>query len=219
MSRPLIAVLSDFGLRDHYVAAMKGVALGICPEATLVDISHEIAPHDVLGGALELAASYSYFPAGSIFLVVIDPGVGSRRRAIAAEAGVYRFVVRRTRSLRAGRRLARQRHRPRGARPAGDHHRAASCSTPGPQRRRHRRRGDSSRSVRQPRDAGGPLELTVGGNPVSKVVSTYADAPNGELCALFGSSEDLEIALNGGSAASALTAGRGVPVRVRRARA
>jgi S-adenosylmethionine hydrolase len=93
MSRPLIALLSDFGLRDHYVAAMKGVVLGICPEATLVDISHDVAAHDVLGGALELAASYRYFPAGCIFLVVIDPGVGSRRRAIAVEAGVYRFVA------------------------------------------------------------------------------------------------------------------------------
>jgi S-adenosylmethionine hydrolase len=67
--------------------------------------------------------------------------------------------------------------------------------------------------------ADGPLELTVGGTPISKVVSTYADAPNGELCALFGSSEDLEIALNGGSAAAALAAGRGAVVQVRRVRA
>ena len=93
MARPLIALLTDFGLRDHYVGAMKGVVLGICPEATLVDISHDVAPHDVLGAALELAAAYRYFPPGTIFLVVVDPGVGSTRRGIAAEAGDYRFVA------------------------------------------------------------------------------------------------------------------------------
>jgi len=80
MARPIIALLSDFGSQDHYAGAMKGVVLSICPEATLVDISHDIAPHDILGGALQLAASYSYFPQGTVFLVVVDPGVGSKRR-------------------------------------------------------------------------------------------------------------------------------------------
>ena len=75
--RPVIALLSDFGSRDHYVGTMKGVILGICPEAALVDITHDIPPPDVLTGALELAASYRYFPAGTIFLAVVDPGVGS----------------------------------------------------------------------------------------------------------------------------------------------
>ena len=93
MARPVIALLTDFGTRDHYAGTMKGVALGICPDVTLVDISHEIEAHDVLGGALELAAAYRYFPAGTIFLVVVDPGVGSTRRGIAAETGDYRFVA------------------------------------------------------------------------------------------------------------------------------
>ena len=93
MSRPVIALLTDFGNRDHYAGTMKGVALGICPEATLVDISHEVAAGDVLAAALELAAAYRYFPGGSIFLVVVDPGVGSSRRGLAAEAGAYRFVA------------------------------------------------------------------------------------------------------------------------------
>src|SRR5881296_3465277 len=93
MARPVIALLTDFGSRDHYAGTMKGVALGICPDATLVDITHEVPPHDVLGGALELAACYRYFPAGTIFLVVVDPGVGSTRRGIAAEAGDYKFVA------------------------------------------------------------------------------------------------------------------------------
>src|SRR5215471_21292934 len=92
MARPIIALLSDFGLRDHYAGTMKAVALGICPDATLVDISHEVPPHDVLAGALELAACYRYFPGGTTFLVVVDPGVGSARRGIAADAGEYKFV-------------------------------------------------------------------------------------------------------------------------------
>ena len=91
--RPVVAFLTDFGVRDHYAGTMKGVVLGICPETTLVDISHDVPPHDVLSAALELAASYKYFPAGTVFLVVVDPGVGSARRPLAAEAGDYRFVA------------------------------------------------------------------------------------------------------------------------------
>ena len=64
MPKPLIALLSDFGARDHYTGVMKGVMLSICPDATLVDISHEIPAHDIPFAALELAATYKYFPAG-----------------------------------------------------------------------------------------------------------------------------------------------------------
>jgi len=91
--RPVIALLTDFGLHDHYVGAMKGVVLGICPDATLVDITHDIPPQDVTAGAIELAAAYRYFPAGTVFLCVVDPGVGSTRRPIAASAGGYLFVA------------------------------------------------------------------------------------------------------------------------------
>jgi S-adenosylmethionine hydrolase len=90
--RPVIALLSDFGLRDHYVASMKGTILGICPDASLVDITHEIPPQDVAAGALELAACCTAFPAGSIFLAVVDPGVGSGRRALAAAVNGRLFV-------------------------------------------------------------------------------------------------------------------------------
>src|SRR5207244_2039878 len=93
MARPVIALLTDFGVRDHYAGTMKGVILGICPDVTLVDISHEVPPHDVLAGALELAASYQYFPSGTIFLVVVDPGVGSARRGVAVDVGDYKFVA------------------------------------------------------------------------------------------------------------------------------
>ena len=91
--RPILALLTDFGSRDHYAGTMKGVALGICPDATIVDITHEVPPHDVLAGALELAASWKYFPAGTIFIVVVDPGVGSSRRGLAVDTGDYRFVA------------------------------------------------------------------------------------------------------------------------------
>src|ERR687884_688330 len=93
MARPVIALLTDFGTRDHYAGTMKGVALGICPDATLVDITHDIPAHDVAAGALELAAAYKYFPAGTIFVAVVDPGVGSSRRGVAADTGDYRFVA------------------------------------------------------------------------------------------------------------------------------
>ena len=91
--RPVIALLTDFGISDHYAGTMKGVILSICPDATLVDITHDVPPHDVLTASLELAASYKFFPAGTVFLVVVDPGVGSARRPLAAEAGDYRFVA------------------------------------------------------------------------------------------------------------------------------
>lgn len=93
MARPVVALLSDFGSRDHYVGAMKGVILGICPDATLVDITHDVPTHDVLTAGLELAAAYRYFPPGTVFLVVVDPGVGSERRGVAADIGDYRFVA------------------------------------------------------------------------------------------------------------------------------
>jgi S-adenosylmethionine hydrolase len=91
--RPVVALLTDFGARDHYVGTMKGVVLGICRDATLVDISHDVPPQDILAGALELAAAYRYFPPRTVFLVVIDPGVGSARRAIAASVAEHFFVA------------------------------------------------------------------------------------------------------------------------------
>src|SRR2546423_11641033 len=72
---------------------MKAVALGICPDATLLDITHDVPPHDILTGAVELAAAYRFFPAGPIFVAVVDPGVGSARRGIAVDTGDYRFVA------------------------------------------------------------------------------------------------------------------------------
>ena len=84
---PLVTLTTDFGTRDPYVAAMKGVLLDRCPQLRLVDLSHEIGPQDVLEAAIFLAGALPTFPAGSVHLAVVDPGVGSERRAIAVRTG------------------------------------------------------------------------------------------------------------------------------------
>lgn len=89
----IIALLTDFGLRDHYVGAMKGAILSIAPQATLVDLVHELPAHDVATGAFALMAAYRAFPRGTVFVAVVDPGVGSDRRGLAMEAGGWRFVA------------------------------------------------------------------------------------------------------------------------------
>ena len=93
MSRPCISFLSDFGQRDYYVASVKGVILDVCPEATIVDISHAVEPHNIVEAAFTLAAAYSCFPLRSLHLVVVDPGVGSDRKPIIAWADEHAFVA------------------------------------------------------------------------------------------------------------------------------
>lgn len=88
----LITLTTDFGLRDPFVGIMKGVMLAINPEAELVDLSHQIPSFDVLEGALVLAQSYRHFPAGTIHLAVVDPGVGSARRPILLSTKQAHFV-------------------------------------------------------------------------------------------------------------------------------
>jgi hypothetical protein len=90
---PVITLLTDFGLSDHYVAAMKGVMLGICPGAQMVDISHGVAPYAITEAAYTLAQAWQCFPLGTVHLVVVDPGVGSARRPILAEAAGHYFVA------------------------------------------------------------------------------------------------------------------------------
>jgi len=93
MNRPVITLLTDFGTSDHYVGAMKGVMLGICPDAQLLDITHEIRPYQIADAAFTLSQAWPYFPAGSIHLIVVDPGVGSSRRPLVAEADGHIFVA------------------------------------------------------------------------------------------------------------------------------
>ena len=93
MTRPIIALTTDFGDRDSYVAQMKGVILGINPDVQLVDVTHAIGKQDVLRAALVLAQSVAAFPPGTIHLVVVDPGVGTDRRMVGVEMGGWRFVA------------------------------------------------------------------------------------------------------------------------------
>jgi S-adenosylmethionine hydrolase len=91
-SNRIIALLTDFGTRDYYVGAMKGVILSINPHAQIVDITHEIEPQNITSAAFVLSACYRDFPPATIFVCVVDPGVGSDRRAIAAASNDYTFV-------------------------------------------------------------------------------------------------------------------------------
>jgi hypothetical protein len=90
--RPIVTLLTDFGTSDHYVAAMKGVIMGICPEARLVDITHGVGPYAIAEAGFTLSQAWSCFPAGTIHLVVVDPGVGSARRPVVVEAASHYFV-------------------------------------------------------------------------------------------------------------------------------
>jgi S-adenosyl-L-methionine hydrolase (adenosine-forming) len=260
--RPVIALLTDFGTRDHYAGTMKGVILGICPEATLVDVTHDIPPHDIVAGTLQLAATYRYFPAGTVFVAVVDPGVGSGRRGIAVDAGEHRFVAPDNGVLTAvlreqpprkmveltERRYARptvsrtfegrDRFAPAAAwiargtqltalgRPVPDYHR---IELPAPAVDGDRlsgvillvdRFGNLVSNIER-RDfdgftKGAPVQISCGGHPVPRLVSTYAEIGPGDVCALFGSSDHLELAAHAASAAEQLALQRGAPVEIRR---
>ena len=93
MSNRLITLTTDFGTSDHFAGAMKGVIAAIAPAARVVDITHEITPYNILEGAFVIAQAAPYFPKGTIHLVVVDPGVGSERRAVLAETGGQVFVA------------------------------------------------------------------------------------------------------------------------------
>lgn len=260
--RPVIALLSDFGTLDHYAGTMKGVMLGICPDATLVDITHDIPAHDVLAGALELAAAFRFFPTGTIFLAVVDPGVGSARRGIAADVGEFRFVAPDNGVLTAvfreapprkvveltERRYARptvsrtfegrDRFAPAAAwlakgiqltalgRPVSDFQR---LDIPTPQTAENRIEGTVLRVDRfgnlvtnidrrafEKLAHGGSVQIVVDGHAVRRLVATYAEIPPGEVCALFGGTDHLELAANSVSAAVALGVSRGAAVVVSR---
>jgi S-adenosyl-L-methionine hydrolase (adenosine-forming) len=262
MARPIIALLTDFGTASHYAGTMKGVVLTLCPDVTLVDITHDIPPHEVLTGAFELAASYKYFPAGTIFLAVVDPGVGSSRRGLIADTGEYRFVapdngvltavLREHKPKRIVELTERRYARPTVSRTFEGRDRFAPAAAwlakgteptamgrpvatwlqleiPEPHEEQtalvgevvlvdrfgnlvtniDRRRFDQFRH-----DAS--ISIAVDGQIVDRLVATYAEAPAGSICALFGSSDHLELALNGGSAAHQLGLGRGAAIRIDR---
>jgi S-adenosylmethionine hydrolase len=262
MARPLIALLSDFGTRDHYAGVMKGVILSICPDVTVVDLSHDLPAHDVAFAALELAATYKYFPAGTIFVAVIDPGVGTTRRGLAAEVGEWRFVApdngvltavfRETPPRRVVELTERRYARPTVSRTFEGRDRfapAAAFIAKGTQLQAFGRAVTDYQmlDLPQPRLDGDVLrgsvvridrfgnvvtnldrracerlaenrpgmQLTVRGQSIARLVSTYSDIPPGEIGALFGSTDHLELAAHAASAAERLgvVVGDGVEFR------
>lgn len=261
--RPVVAFLTDFGTRDHYAGVMKGVVLSICPDVTVVDVTHDLPPHDLVAAAYELAATYRYFPPGTIFVTVVDPGVGSSRRGIAVEAGDWKFVAPdngvMTMVLREApakkvvelteRRYARptisrtfegrDRFAPAAAwlakginitalgRPAHD---LVELDLPGMEETREEitgaivridRFGNAITNIdRKAFDrlaAGRTVVIEAAGKPVERLVATYAEIGAGDVCALFGSTDHLELASQSGSAATLRGLAFGTPVRVKRA--
>ncbi len=92
MSMACISLLTDFGLSDEYAGVMKAVVATINPQARVIDITHQIAPQDIVQAAFVLKAAYRYFPPGTVHLAVVDPGVGTGRQIVAARAGDYFFL-------------------------------------------------------------------------------------------------------------------------------
>ncbi len=90
---PIVTLTTDFGTTDYYVGAMKGVMLDICADLQIVDLTHHIPPRDILSGAFLLRHAAPEFPGGTIHLAVVDPGVGSQRRAIAARSQGFVWVA------------------------------------------------------------------------------------------------------------------------------
>jgi S-adenosylmethionine hydrolase len=265
MSRPVLALLSDFGLRDHYVGSMKAAALAVFADITIVDITHDVTPHDVLDGALQLAASYRYFPAGTVFVAIVDPGVGSARRGIAAEVGEYRFVLpdnglltavmQDTPAKRIVELTERRYFRPTISRTFEGRDRFAPAAAwllkgvdlgalgrpvsnpvlldiPRPHVEADLLRGvvlrvdhfgnlvtNIDRRTLERFTAGAAafaIEAGAGAYAVGRLVGTYAEIGDAEICALFGSTDYLELAARSSSAAERLQLRAGAAVTVRR---
>jgi S-adenosylmethionine hydrolase len=89
----ILTLLTDFGIKDHFVGVMKGVIAEIAPQTQVIDISHQVQPQDIQAGARMLAEAVPYFPPGTVHVAVIDPGVGTQRRALAARIGDYFYVA------------------------------------------------------------------------------------------------------------------------------
>ena len=90
---PIITLLTDYGTKDHYVASIKGVIYGINPVAKIVDITHEVKPQDIIEAAFLISCSYKYFPVRTIHLMIVDPTVGSNRRALLVVTDEYYFIA------------------------------------------------------------------------------------------------------------------------------
>jgi hypothetical protein len=232
--KPVITLLTDFGLLDPYVGIMKGVILGICPDARIVDLTHDVIPYQILQAAFLLEQSWPYFPAGTIHVVVVDPGVGTARRPLLMEAGGHYFIGPDNGVFSLLKPTAIYELMPDGP-PASNTFHGRDVFAPAaarlvlgevgakpvagyvrlavdPETVLHIDRfGNVITGLKA---AGFHGTVTANGTLVQRRVATYADAPMGELFLIEGSSGHLEIALNQGSAAERLGVGVGSALHV-----
>ena len=256
--QPVVALLTDFGLTDAYVGIMKGVVLSRCPAARIIDVSHGVRPGDIHGGAYLLASSAAYFPRGTIFAVVVDPGVGSGRGILAASAGGHWFVAPDNGVLSEllvespPQQIVSVTNAAHFLEPISDTFHGRDIFAPvaaalargvaldelGPPvhdwfrlpRLEPLESPDGEREGQviyvdhfgnlitsfRAGDVDGAAGVIVAGRRIAGLSRSYADADSGNLLALIGSTGRLEISINGGSAAAALDAGVGTPVRLLR---
>lgn len=235
---PVITLLTDFGVADYFVGAVKGAILSVNPNVTIVDITHEIPPQDIEAGAFMLLAAYKTFPTGTIHVAVVDPGVGSSRRPIIATAndqffvgpdnGIFSYLC----AHRTFHVTAEKFFRPD---PSSTFHGrdifapvAAALSTGVTPEQFGPEINDAVRlpSLETPlriihidrfgncvtnirREAYEGKSLSINRRTISAVRSFYGEASKEELSAIWGSAGFLEISMNGGSAAKMLNAKRG----------
>jgi S-adenosylmethionine hydrolase len=231
---PLITLTTDFGLTDAYVGQLKGVLLKGCPCATLIDITHAVPTWDVAAAALTIQTSYSCFPAGTVHVIVVDPGVGGQRSILAAHGdghffvcpdnGILTFLVQERKiesvhrikqPLSTGKRVSPTFHGRDIMAPVAA---ALAC-------------GAAIASVGEPMDpdriaqignvrtsicvGGGAFDpdtfscLEINGHRITRLVTTYSEAPIGVLVVLIDSSGFLEIAANQAKAATLIGCGPG----------
>jgi hypothetical protein len=257
---PVVAMLSDFGTRDQYVAAMKGVILAGAPDAQILDITHEVTPGDVIEGAWLLAAAWRDLPQGTVVVAVVDPGVGSERRpigirirgrlAVGPDNGLLELVARDPGDARDAEAVeltvrALWRHpvspvfhgrdifapiaavlaRGTALREVGD---IIDAIVPLPIARPGRtadgvighvihvdRFGNVITDVPKEMLPRGPITVAAGSAMVTKQVSYYGQAAEGEVAMLVNSAGHLEIAMHGARAADHIGVRRGDAVEVR----
>ena len=254
MRPPVVALLTDFGLKDPYVGLMKGVLLSVCPDVRIVDLSHEIAPQAVPDAHLLLSQAYRYFPEKTIFVAVVDPGVGSSRAIIGVQTSDHVFLAPDNGLLgfiEGERRVVRIENEkyflsPRSrtfhgrdifAPVAGHLARGVDLGKMGPRIDRFERLRTPEPRVTPAGEVVGEVmtvdrfgnlvtnipasrlrraaEIRLKRRRIGRILRTYAEAPEGTLFGIVGSTGHLEISVNRGSAARKTGAAVGDPVRVK----
>ena len=239
MPAPVITLLTDFGYQDPYVGIMKGVMLGICPDARFVDLTHSVTPFQPLQAAFLLHQSWPHFPDGTIHLVVVDPGVGTSRRPILIEAADQYFVGPDNGVFSMLYPTAIREIEVTGTSASRTFH-GRDIFAPAAARLANRvppeRIGtiiESAQRLTWPEASvwhidhfgniitglrvlayTGFFGIRIGTETIHRRVATYADAPKDQLFLIEGSSGHVEIALNQGSAAQRLGITIGTPLSI-----